>query len=97
MLHEICADLTVVKALAQAAESKVDVGKYRSISLLNDELIKEGEAARKGVEVSGPLQKEQVRKRGSPPLLRERGQAPFLTCSVLGRPHIQITECRKYL
>ena len=39
MLHEICADFTVMKALPQAAESEVGVGKYGSISFLNDELI----------------------------------------------------------
>ena len=52
MLHEICADFTVMKALPQAAESEVGVGKYGSISFLNDELIEESKAARKRVAVS---------------------------------------------
>jgi hypothetical protein len=77
MLHEICADLAVVKTLAQTTESEVQVGEYGPIAFLNDELIEEGKAARKRVVVSGPPRKEQVRKGGLPPLLRERGQAPL--------------------
>ena len=51
MLHEVGANLAVVKTLAQTSESEVQVGKYSSISFLNDELIKESKAARKRVEV----------------------------------------------
>ena len=76
MLNEICADLAVVKTLTQTAESEVEVGKYGSISFLDDELIQEGKTVRKRVLIStGPVGREQVRKRGLPPLLRERGQA----------------------
>ena len=55
MLHEVCADLAVVKALAQAAESEVGVGKYGPITSLNDELIEEHQAAGELVLIStGP-------------------------------------------
>ena len=59
MLNEICADLAVVKTLTQTAESEVEVGKYGSISFLDDELIEEGEAARERV---------LIRERGQAPL-----------------------------
>ena len=52
MLHKVCADLAVVKTLAQATESEIEVGKYGSISFLNDELIEKREAARERVVVS---------------------------------------------
>ena len=52
MLNEVCADFAVMKTLAQTAESEVEVGEYCSIAFLNDELIQEGKAARKGVAIS---------------------------------------------
>ena len=51
MLNEIGADFAVIKSLSQAAEGVVDVGKYRAISLLDDELVEEAEAACKRVQI----------------------------------------------
>ena len=59
MLDKICADLAVVKTLSQTSESEVRVGKYRSISFLNDELVQELKAARERV---------LIRERGQAPL-----------------------------
>src|ERR1044072_8279560 len=52
MLDEIDANFTVIKSLPQAAQSVVDIGKYRAISLLDDQLIEKAEAARKRVKIN---------------------------------------------
>ena len=52
MLYKICTNLAVMKALAQTTESEIGVGKYRSISFLDDELIQERKASRNRVAVS---------------------------------------------
>ena len=52
MLHEVGANLAVMESLAQAADSKIQVGKYRSIAFLNDQLIEKTKASREGIEIS---------------------------------------------
>lgn len=52
MLNEVCPYFAVMETLAQTTESEIQVGKYRAISFLNDELVEEREAARKRVVVS---------------------------------------------
>lgn len=51
MLDEVCAYFAEVKTLAKTTKCEVEVRKNGAISFLNDELIKEREAARKGIEI----------------------------------------------
>ena len=52
MLDEIGAHFAVIKSLSQAAESVVDIGEYRAIALLDNELVEESEAARKRIKIN---------------------------------------------
>lgn len=51
MLHEVGADVAVIKSLPQTAKRKVEVRKYRAIALLNDQPVQEAKAARERIKV----------------------------------------------
>src|SRR5215213_9551134 len=51
MLREVSANLAVIQTLPQTAKRKIQVGKYCSISLLNDQSVQKAKAARERIKV----------------------------------------------